>query len=88
MEGVRKLEEKLAETTDPVIRKQLQELLEERKKKAKETEKLLIGLAIIATLYVLGMILISMWDNYKTTEMEIEHLQKLSDIYDREITLG
>jgi len=77
MSGIGKLEEKLAETTDPILRKQFQELLEKRKK---EQKQMVWGICLIVLLVYAIYTAHSMINTYNKSKdrmMEIEHESKL-----------
>ncbi len=84
MEGVKKLEEKLAETKDPVIRKQLQELLEERRKKEKKMSHFLIIAIVLVGFYLIATMLMNGYFERRRTQMKIEHIQEITKSYDQE----
>ena len=77
--GIQKLEEQIAVTKDSGTRKQLQELLDERKKKAKEIQTgILIILAILGTFLLLRSCM-DIYHENKMGQMELEHQQRLID---------
>ncbi len=76
MMSVSRLEEKLAETTDPILRKQLQELLEKRKKQEQQIMWIIIVFAFFITII---FVVISL--------NEIRHREVMTDIQIRKMEL-
>jgi len=83
MLGITKLEEKIAETKDPVVQKKLQELLDERKK---QWRQIVIFVTVIIIIWFIGHIgreAIKLYFDTQRTQMEIENIQLQREMLNR-----
>ena len=78
--GAQKLEEQIATTKDPETRKQLEELLDKRKKKANE---IMWAVLIFFAILIVGLFIskaIEMQGEHTRTMRQIEHEKKMLDM--------
>ena len=75
MLGTIRLEEKIAETKDPIVKKELQELLEKRKK---QEQRIMTFICLLVLIWLVAQIAKSAINSYydsQKTQLQMEHLK-------------